>query len=99
MRPNDRVLIILPDSPGFAEALAGAIQQGAVPLPASPQLSAHEIEAVAAEAGTRLVLVPADRIPSLAGLEAEPPVIIDGPHGRWTAALRLRQAGNSPASN
>lgn len=35
VRPNDRVLIMLPDGPGFAEAFSGAIQQGAVPLPAS----------------------------------------------------------------
>jgi acyl-CoA synthetase (AMP-forming)/AMP-acid ligase II len=77
------VLTILPDSPGFAEAFAGLIQQGAVPLPVNPLLPAHEVVAVVAEAGARLVLVSADRIPALADLEAKPPVLIDGPHGRW----------------
>jgi acyl-CoA synthetase (AMP-forming)/AMP-acid ligase II len=33
VRPEDRVLITLPDGPGFAEAFAGTIAQGAVPLP------------------------------------------------------------------
>ncbi|MDQ3761993.1 MAG: AMP-binding protein [Actinomycetota bacterium] len=66
MRPDDRVLIMLPDGPGFAEAFAGAIQQGAVPLPVNPLLPAHDIVAVAAEAGARLVLVSADRLPALA---------------------------------
>jgi acyl-CoA synthetase (AMP-forming)/AMP-acid ligase II len=90
VRPDDRVLIMLPDGPGFAEAFAGAIQHGAVPLPANPFLPAHDLVTVAAEAGTRLVLVSADQIPALAELDAEPPVLIDGPQGIWAAALRLR---------
>ncbi|HEY6424572.1 MAG TPA: Scr1 family TA system antitoxin-like transcriptional regulator, partial [Pseudonocardiaceae bacterium] len=81
VRPDDRVLIMLPDGPGFAEAFAGAIQQGAVPLPVNPQLPAHDIVAVAAEAGARLVLISADRLAALAYLQAEPPVLIDGQHG------------------
>jgi len=75
------------------------IQQGAVPLPVDLLLPAHDIVAVAAAAAARLVLVSADRIAELAGLQAKPPVLIDGPHGRWAAALRLRQAGNSGAAN
>jgi acyl-CoA synthetase (AMP-forming)/AMP-acid ligase II len=90
VRPEDRVLIMLPDGPGFAESVTGAVQRGAVPLPVNPLLSAHGIVAVAAEAGARLVLVAADRIPALAGLDAEPPVLVEGPHGCWAAALRLR---------
>jgi hypothetical protein len=73
--------------------------KGAVPLPVDPLLPAHDILAVAAEAGARLVvLVSADRIPALTGLEAKPPVLINGPRGGWAAALRLRQAENSPAA-
>ncbi|MGH3779658.1 MAG: Scr1 family TA system antitoxin-like transcriptional regulator, partial [Pseudonocardiaceae bacterium] len=99
VRPDDRVLILLPDGPGFTEASAGAIQQGALPLPGDPLLPAPDIVAVAAEAGARLLLVSADRIPVLAELDAEPPILIDGPHGRWAAALRLRQAGTPQAAN
>ena len=99
VRPGDRVLIMLPDGPGFGEALASAIQQGAVPLPVSPLLPAHDVVAVAAETGAQLVLVSADQVPALAGLEAEPPVPIDGPHGRSAAALRLHQTGNSQTAD
>ena len=67
-------------------------------LPVDLLLPVHDIVAVAAAAAARLVLVSADRIAELAGLQAKPPVLIDGPHGRWTAALRLRQAGNSRAA-
>ncbi|MDQ3764801.1 MAG: long-chain fatty acid--CoA ligase [Actinomycetota bacterium] len=99
VRPHDRVLIMLPDGPHFTEAFAGAMQQVAVPLPVNPLLSAPDIVAVAAEAGARLLLVSADRVPALAGLEAEPPVLIDGPQGLWAAALRLRQVENPQAAN
>ena len=34
-----------------------------------------------------------------AGLEAKPPVLINGPNGGWVATLRPRQAGNSQAAN
>jgi acyl-CoA synthetase (AMP-forming)/AMP-acid ligase II len=91
VRAGDRVLIMLPDGPGFAEAFAGTITHGAVPLPADPLLPAHGIVTVAGDAGARLVLVSADRVPALADLAAEPPpVLVDGPRGPWAAALRLR---------
>jgi acyl-CoA synthetase (AMP-forming)/AMP-acid ligase II len=87
---DDRVLIMLPDGPGFAEAFAGTIQHRAVPLPVNPLLSAHDIVAAAAEADARLVLTSAGQIHALADLDAEPPLLIDGPQGLWAAALRLR---------
>lgn len=90
VRPDDRVLIMLPDGPDFVEAFAGVMQQGAVPLPVNPLLPAHDLIAVAAEAGTQLVLALADQISALAELDTEPPVLIDGPQGRWAAAMRLR---------
>jgi acyl-CoA synthetase (AMP-forming)/AMP-acid ligase II len=90
VRAEDRVLIMLPDGPGFAEAFAGTITHGAVPLPADPLLPAHGIVAVAADAAARLVLVSADRVPALVDLGAQPPVLIEGPQGPWAAALRLR---------
>jgi acyl-CoA synthetase (AMP-forming)/AMP-acid ligase II len=91
VRAGDRVLIMLPDGPGFAEAFAGTITHGAVPLPADPLLPAHGIVTVAGDADARLVLVSADRVPALADLAAEPPpVLVDGPRGPWAAALRLR---------
>jgi acyl-CoA synthetase (AMP-forming)/AMP-acid ligase II len=96
VRPDDRVLIMLPDGPGFAEAFAGTIAQGAVPLPVNPPLPAHDLVAVAAEAGARLVLASADQIHALADLHAEPPVLIERPQGLWAAALRLRLSEESP---
>ncbi len=87
---NERVLIMLPDGPGFAESFAGAVDQDALPLPVSPLLSAHELAAAAAAAGARLVLTSPDQLPTLAELDAEPAILIKGPQGPWIAALRLR---------
>jgi acyl-CoA synthetase (AMP-forming)/AMP-acid ligase II len=97
VRAEDRVLIMLPDGPGFAEAFTGTIEHGAVPLPVNPLLPAHGIAAVAAEAGAQLVLASADRVPALADLAAEPPVLVDGPRGPWAAALRLRLSEEFPS--
>lgn len=96
---GDRMLIMLPDGPGFAEAFASTVQRGVVPLPVDPLLPARDIAAVAADAGARLVLVAADRIPELDKLDAEPPLLINGPHGPWAAALRLHQSTNRGPTN
>lgn len=90
VRPDDRVLIMLPDGFDFAEAFAGVMQQGAAPLPVNPLSPARDLIAVAAEAGARLVLASADQIHALVDLDTEPPVLIDGPQGVWAAVLRLR---------
>jgi acyl-CoA synthetase (AMP-forming)/AMP-acid ligase II len=87
---NDRVLVTLPDGPGFAESFVGAVDQDALPLPASPLLSASELAAAAAAAGARVVLASPDQLPTWAELDTEPPILIKGPHGPWVAALRLR---------
>jgi len=92
VRAGDRILIMLSDGPGFVEAFAGTIQQGAVPLPVDPLSSANEVTTVAAAAGARLVLVAPDRLAALADLHAEPPVLIGGPGEHWAAALPLHQA-------
>ncbi len=90
VRHHDRVLIMLPDGPGFDESFAGAVHQDAVPLPVNPLLPAPDLAAAAAQAGARLVLGSPDQIHALTELDAEPAVLVDGPHGPWAAAMRLR---------
>ena len=92
VRRHEPVLITLPDGPGFAESFAGAVDQDALPLPASPLMSASELVAVAAAARARLVLASPDQLPGWIELDTEPARLINGPHGPWIAALRLRQA-------
>ena len=89
VRPNERVLILLPDGPEFAPAFAGVIHHGAVPLIANPLLPADDIMDLAAAAGARLILATLDTIDVLAELDAKPPLLINGPYGCWAAVLRL----------
>ncbi|MGH3905827.1 MAG: AMP-binding protein [Pseudonocardiaceae bacterium] len=86
---EERVLILMPDGPGFVEAFVGVMQLGALPLPVSPVLSASLIAEIAADTGARLVVASAERIRALADLEAEPPVLVGGPERPWAAVLRL----------
>jgi hypothetical protein len=47
--------------------------------------------ALAAAAGTRLILATPDTIDALAELDAKPPLLINGPYGCWEAVLRLHR--------
>lgn len=88
VRTGERVLVLLPDGPGFVEAFLGVMHQGAVPLPVNPLLSAADVAAIGADVDARLALASSDRIRALASLEAEL-LLVDGPEGTWVAVLRL----------
>jgi acyl-CoA synthetase (AMP-forming)/AMP-acid ligase II len=90
VRPEERVLIMLPDGPGFIDAFTGTRQRGAVPLAVDPRRPAADVAAVAAETGARLVLASMERIHGLAGPDAAPLLLVNGLWGLWTAALRQR---------
>ncbi len=90
--PEERVLIMLRESPGFAEAFAqhdpaksGATASESAVASARPRRSRGR---GTCPTGVGLV----DQIPALADLDAEPPILVDGPQGFWAAALPLRQA-------
>lgn len=83
-------MIMLPDGPGFIDAVNGAMERGAVPLPVNPRLPAVDVAAIATETDARLVPTSAELIYELADLEAEPPILADRHRGLWAAALRQR---------
>lgn len=89
VRPHERVLIVMPDGSGFAEAVIGTIRQGAGPVPVDPAVPVDELHDAATEAGARLVVVPARRCRELDGLPTELIVPVHGPHGQWAAVLSL----------
>lgn len=66
LRPGDRVLLRLGNTPDFPVAFLGAIAAGLVPVPTSAQLTAGEITAMAARVAPRLVIV-ADGVACPAG--------------------------------
>lgn len=94
VRPAERVLIMLPDGPGFAEAFAATIKHQAVPLPVNPLLSAQDIAAAATKAGARLLVASAEQIHTLNDLGSKPPAMINGPQGAWAAVQTLCSVSN-----
>jgi acyl-CoA synthetase (AMP-forming)/AMP-acid ligase II len=91
IRRHDRVLVMLPEGSGLADAFEGVLLRDAVPLPINPQLPAHDVPVAAIQAGARLILIPADRIDELSDLAADLAVLLlDSSQQPWAAALRLR---------
>lgn len=89
VRPEERVLIMMPDESGFEEAIIGTIQLAAVPLPVNPSLSAGDLATVAGEAGARLAVVAGQRSDALEDLSTALVVPVDGPQGTWASVLLL----------
>jgi benzoate-CoA ligase len=54
---ENRVLLILPDSPEFAFSFFGAIKIGAVPIPTNPWMSAKEYDYLANDSRAKAVIV------------------------------------------
>lgn len=63
VQQGDRVLIVLPDSPGFAAAYFGAIKIGAVAVPTSTALPAADYQALARESQAKVVLAGSADLP------------------------------------
>ncbi|MGH2843195.1 MAG: AMP-binding protein [Solirubrobacteraceae bacterium] len=90
LRPDDQVLIMLADGVDFVEAFVGVTRWGAVPLSVNPGLATANVAAIAAQTGARLVLTSTKRLPQLATLNAEPPVLVNGLQNLWAIALHPR---------
>jgi hypothetical protein len=89
IRAGDRVLIMLPEGPGFTESFAAVFCRDAVPLPVNPLLGTPELTTAITQAHARLVLASLVQLPTLAELHTPPPILMHGPHGPWAAALPL----------
>jgi hypothetical protein len=89
IRAGDRVLIMLPEGPGFTESFAAVFCRDAVPLPVNPLLGTPELTAAITQAHARLVLASLVQLPTLSELHTPPPILMHGPHGPWAAALPL----------
>lgn len=57
VRPGDRVLLLMRDTPEFAAAWLGAVHAGAVAIALNTKLSEDEFRHIAADSGARLAIV------------------------------------------
>lgn len=70
-RPEERVLLLLQDTPEFLYCFFGAIKIGAVAVPANPFLKPPEYEYLIQDARTRVVIVSEALLPQLQSIPRE----------------------------
>lgn len=88
VRPGDRVLIVLRDTPAFMACWLGALHAGAVAIAVNTKLSEAEYRHMAADSGARLVIVENATLAALGALADElggDGRLVSGE--RWQAAL------------
>lgn len=88
VRPDEQVLVVMPDGSGFAEAVIGTLRAAAVPVPVNPSAQ-HNLMATAIDADARLVVVPPGDSPQLATLRPTRAVPVHGSQGTWATILLL----------
>ena len=71
VRPGERVLLLLRDSPAFASAWLGAVHAGAVAIGLNSKLAADDYRHMAADSGARLLLADEGLLPVLGALAGE----------------------------
>ncbi len=84
IRPEERLLLCLADSPELVALFLGGLYLGAVPVPVSTMVTAGDLATMAADSRARLVAVSAEFIaaaPAAAALPTVREVIIDGETG------------------
>ena len=68
VQPEQRVLMVMLDSPEFVAAFLGAMWLGAIPVPVNPLLRGVDIAPIAADARPRVTIVSPERENAAAGL-------------------------------
>jgi benzoate-CoA ligase family protein len=71
IRPEERILLLLLDSPEFLYSFFGAIKIGAVPVPVNTQAKPHDYAYVLNDCRARIVIVSEPLLPSLQAIPRE----------------------------
>ena len=90
VRPDELVLVVMPDGSGFAEAVIGTIRQAATPLPVNPSVQVGDLKGLITETGARLMIVTEQGSHLADALRVERAVRVNGrPEGSWATVLRF----------
>lgn len=84
---EQRVLVVLPDSPEFAFAFFGAMKIGAVPIPTNPWMTAQDYEYLLTDSKARVMIVHESVVPEMQKVWDHPRhlkhvLVVGGPVGR-----------------
>jgi len=106
IRREERVLLVLDDSPAFPVAFLGAIRAGAVPIPTSPLLRAADYAYFMEDSCARAVVADPEVMPQVreaANSVSDPPVLIGSRSGAEGALsldeLLAAHGGELPPAN
>ncbi len=82
VQPEQRVLMVMADRPGFVETFWGAMSMGAVPVPVSTMLTTRDYRYLLEDSRARVVVVSEEFIdqvqPALEGLDPRPHLLVEG---------------------
>ncbi|MFI5271843.1 MAG: benzoate-CoA ligase family protein [Ktedonobacterales bacterium] len=92
MEIEQRVAVLLYDSPQFAASFFGAMKIGAVPVPVNTQLRPQDFAYMLNDSRAQVLLVEADLWPQIAPLRQQLPFL------RHVVLVRREHAGGQPAS-
>ena len=73
VRKGDRVFVMLPRVPAWHEVLLGCVKLGAIPMPGTTLLTAHDIEYRVAKAEAKVAVTDADGLPRVVEASARCP--------------------------
>ena len=71
VRPEERVALLLLDTPEFAYCFFGGIKMGAVPIPINTMLKPHEYEYILNDSRARVLIVSEQLLPQVQAIEKE----------------------------
>jgi long-chain acyl-CoA synthetase len=77
LRPGERALLMLPNSPAYVTAYYGVLAAGGVAVPVNPLYVAREVAHIASDAAARLVVVDRALQGSVAALGSERVIAVD----------------------
>jgi benzoate-CoA ligase family protein len=99
VEPEDRVALIVPDSPNFVASFLGAVKIGAVPVTLSTLLTARDYAYLLADSRARVLVVDPAQLPLVeairGGLTRLRHVIVCGDAGPGTISLQSLMAASS----
>ena len=90
VRPEERVFLLLLDTPEFAASFFGAIKIGAVPVPVNTLLKPADYEFLLNNSRARVVIVSDSLFPQLQAIPCKEPFLRRALYRRWRHSLRWR---------
>ncbi len=75
VRPEERVAMVMLDSPEFVATFLGAMRIGAVPVLTNPLLPGRDLARIIADSRARVIVVSAERVGSVADIRRDAPEV------------------------